>query len=291
MCISVTFSTKVSAVEIKDNVLESYSMEELKSEKPVRTLKNDDFIMNKADIRVKWSYSFTNKNYKAGDYFYTSIPEGIDVPNPENGPLSSTAKFEIDPNTRKIKIEFTQNVSSAKYTLTFNTKLYFSNLKTPMLKTFDFNLATNNQPLKLNVQGVIPGVNEHNVTFLDVAGKPTNYMPAKGTVTSVMNKYQQDGGVDIVNRFDVSGIKMIVDPLSIEVFIQSQLADGTLTGEKRKLNNNEYGYYLDKSDGGLIHFYTQTRGRLFINYSFTMDYKNFSPLILVQQQELNLALS
>lgn len=107
---------------ITDNLFTSVKLYKINGDE----IQSTDTIPNMSGIKLNLVFSFANKNYHAGDIFTTQLPAQIAIVKNLSGDFSpmTSAKWEIDAATKKLKITFLEdNVVSEEYKLNLITSL------------------------------------------------------------------------------------------------------------------------------------------------------------------------
>lgn len=126
---SLSAKNKLQAQEIKatraitDNIFQSVKI--IVPVEKNRVLEQEDYLKNNSEVKVTMNFKFTNKDYKVGDTFETTLPEGFTYTTVIEGNLSDTAAYRIDPATRKVTLTMIKDVQSAEYNLDLTTRINF----------------------------------------------------------------------------------------------------------------------------------------------------------------------
>ncbi|MEI5990620.1 hypothetical protein A5881_002125 [Enterococcus termitis] len=222
-----------------------------------RVLEQEDYLKNDSEVKTTMSFKFTNKNYKIGDTFETTLPEGFTYSEVIEGQLSDTAAYRIDPATRKLALTMIKDVQSAEYKLDLVTRIKFdSTLNSKQTMSFETQTKTDyifHLYEKTKTQYL------YGKTF-DKDKNETKLMPASGGEYGAMdvNYVHADLSKDnlevqfskqlIPSGWSDGYVKAEQDISSFKFYTYETMIDGTRIGEKKELKVNEDFVVLEKSD-------------------------------------------
>ncbi|MBO0473341.1 hypothetical protein JZO86_06445 [Enterococcus ureasiticus] len=254
-----------------------------------RVLEQEDYLKNDSEVKATITFKFTNKNYKIGDTFETTLPEGFTYSQVIEGQLSDTAAYRIDPATRKLALTMIKDVQSAEYKLNLVTRIKFdSTLNSKQTMPFETQTPTNyifHLYEKTNPQYL------YGKTF-DKDKNETKLMPASGGEYDAMDvnyahvdlsKNNLEVGFSkqvMPSDWSDGYVKTIQDLASFKFYTYETMIDGTRIGEKKELKVNEDFVVIEKSDWqSQIKFKEKFHEALEISGGeVTFDYTGFNPI-------------
>lgn len=212
---------------ITDNLFTSVKMYKINGDE----IQGTDTIPNMSGIKLDLVFSFTNKNYQAGDTFTTQLPTQIAIAKNLSGDFSpiSSAKWEIDATTKKLKITFLEdNVVSEEYKLSLITSLEKVNGIYEEEQLIVFDTAPTQTTYKLETTSNIE--NGKSNTRLTIGA----INPKSATIESIFNldRTDQDNRLFEVEAYNASG-KLTYD--SLKVYKNDVDFNGQLVGTKTLL--------------------------------------------------------
>ncbi|MEG0686166.1 MAG: hypothetical protein RR425_02655, partial [Erysipelotrichales bacterium] len=149
-----TINEKESNQQITDNIFTQVKMFRTNGVE----IKTSDIIPNGSPLKVSFQFSFTNKNYKKGDYFKTKIPQQINIASDLEGDFNpmTSAKWTIDAATNELTILFVEdNVKSETYDLDIVTALKKVNTSNESETKIIFDTTPQNTIYKLEYTSTI----------------------------------------------------------------------------------------------------------------------------------------
>ncbi len=290
---SLSSKNKLQAQEVQptraitDNIFQEVKII-VPSEKS-RVLEQEDYLKNDSEVKVTMTFKFTNKNYKTGDTFETTLPEGFTYTQVIEGGLSDTATYRIDPATRKLALTMIKDVQSAEYKLDLVTRIKFdSKLNSKQTMPFETQTPTNyifHLYEKTSAQYL------YGKTF-DKEKNETTLMPTSGGAYGAMDvNYAR---VDLSkNNLQVSFSKKIMpsgwsdgyvnatqDLSSFKFYTYETMIDGTRIGEKKELKVNEDFDVIEKTNElSQIKFKEKFHEALEVSEGeMNFDYTGFNPI-------------
>ncbi len=290
---SLSSKNKLQAQEVQptraitDNIFQEVKII-VPSEKS-RVLEQEDYLKNDSEVKVTMTFKFTNKNYKTGDTFETTLPEGFTFSQVIEGQLSDTAAYRIDPVTRKVALTMIKDVQSAEYKLDLVTRIKFdSKLNSKQTMPFETQTPTNyifHLYEKTSTQYL------YGKTF-DKDKNETTLMPTSGGAYGAMDvNYAR---VDLSkNNLQVSFSKKLMpsgwsdgyvnatqDLSSFKFYTYETMIDGTRIGEKKELKVNEDFDVIEKTNElSQIKFKEKFHEALEVSEGeMNFDYTGFNPI-------------
>lgn len=290
---SLSSKNKLQAQEVQptraitDNIFQEVKII-VPSEKS-RVLEQEDYLKNDSEIKATMTFKFTNKNYKTGDTFETTLPEGFTFSQVIEGQLSDTAAYRIDPVTRKLALTMIKDVQSAEYKLDLVTRIKFdSKLNSKQTMPFETQTPTNyifHLYEKTSTQYL------YGKTF-DKEKNETTLMPTSGGAYGAMDvNYAR---VDLSkNNLQVSFSKKLMpsgwsdgyvnatqDLSSFKFYTYETMIDGTRIGEKKELKVNEDFDVIEKTNElSQIKFKEKFHEALEVSEGeMNFDYTGFNPI-------------
>ncbi|MDA9470797.1 SpaA isopeptide-forming pilin-related protein [Enterococcus sp. 5H] len=258
---SVNSKNRLQAKEIQatsaitDNIFQSVRI--LVPAETSRVLEQEDYLKNDSEVKVTMTFKFTNKDYKVGDTYETTLPEGLTYVQVIEGSLSDTATYRIDPTTRKLTLTMVKDVQSAEYKLDLTTRIKFDSTKNSK-QTMLFETQTPTNYIFHLYEQTSPQY-RYGKTF-NKEGEEDKLMPTTGGQFDTLNinyahadlakanlevsvpkkvlpSYWSDGYVDATHDLE-----------SFQYYTYETMIDGTQVGEKKELKINEDFVIIKKTE-------------------------------------------
>ncbi|MTD41898.1 hypothetical protein GIX45_25415 [Erwinia sp. CPCC 100877] len=254
-----------------------------------RVLEEEDYLQNDSEVLVSMIFKFTNKDYKTGDTFVTTLPEGLTYKEIIEGDLSGTASYKIDPATRKLTLTLTQDVQSAEYNLTLTTRInYDVSLNSKQQLLFETQTPVN---YRLHLYAKYGVEYKYGKTF-DADGNETTLMPAKGGAFSELNVNAKH--IDLSSNtllmtlptralpsdWSDGYVNITQDINSYKFYTYETTINGDRIGDKKELKINEDFTVVSKSvDSVRLKFNERFHEALEVSGGeMTFDYSDFNPI-------------
>lgn len=290
---SLSSKNKLQAQEVQptraitDNIFQEVKII-VPSEKS-RVLEQEDYLKNDSEVKATMTFKFTNKNYKTGDTFETTLPEGFTFSQVIEGQLSDTAAYRIDPVTRKLALTMIKDVQSAEYKLDLVTRIKFdSKLNSKQTMPFETQTPTNyifHLYEKTGTQYL------YGKAF-DKEKNETTLMPASGGAYGAMDvNYarvdlsKNNLQVSFSTKLMPSGwsdgyVNATQDLSSFKFYTYETMIDGTRIGEKKELKVNEDFDVIEKTNElSQIKFKERFHEALEVSEGeINFDYTGFNPI-------------
>ncbi|MGX7137571.1 prealbumin-like fold domain-containing protein [Enterococcus silesiacus] len=291
---SLSSKNKLQAQEIQptraitDNIFQSIGI--IVPGEKNRRLEQEDYLENGSEIKATMTFKFTNKDYKVGDTFETTLPEGFAYTKVFEGTLSDTAAYRIDPVTRKLSLTMIKDVQSAEYNLDLVTSIKF-NSKLNSKQTMSFETQTPKNYIFHLYDKETGSTYSYGKTF-DKDKNETKLMPVSGGAYAAVDVNYAHADLSKHN-LEVSFSKQLIpsywsdgyvkasqDIESFQFYTYETMIDGTRIGEKKELKVNEDFIMIEKSDWqSRLKFKEKFHGALEVSGGeVTFDYTGFNPI-------------
>ncbi|WP_429953750.1 prealbumin-like fold domain-containing protein [Enterococcus sp. AZ192] len=290
---SLSAKNKLQAQEIKatraitDNIFQSVKI--IVPAEKNRVMKQEDYLKNNSEVKVTMNFKFTNKDYKVGDTFETTLPQGFTYSAVIEGELSDTAVYKIDPTTRKLTLTMVKDVQSAEYNLDLVTRINFdTSLNSKQEMPFATQTPTNYifhlyvKDTSNYVYGKTFDKEDNEVSLMpDWGGKfpemNVNYMH----VDLSQNMLQVDWGQKLLPSYWTDGyVNATHDLNSYKFYTYETTINGDRIGEKKELKIGEDFTVVPKTAGSAqLKFNERFHEALEVSEGeVTFDYTGFNPI-------------
>ncbi|EEO6590134.1 collagen binding domain-containing protein [Listeria monocytogenes] len=207
-------------------------------------------IKNGGAVVLKMNFTFSGKNYKAGDTFKTVLPDSFNfgTTNLTGDFLPSTeAKWDLNASTRELTITFFKDgVQEGNYDIELSTALKSFSETEKTSQVAVFNTAGGNTVYQLEI---IPEVDKATQVMLEAM--PSKVNPDKATVDARFNLTKETSELGELRLSDTAyGGSTIINRNSIKVYSTDISAKGTFIGSKQLLTENT-DYELIYAPSGL----------------------------------------
>ncbi|SDW76946.1 Internalin-J precursor [Listeria ivanovii subsp. londoniensis] len=223
-----------------------------------KELNKTDRVKNGSGVVLDMNFSFTGKNYKAGDTFTTILPDAFDfgTNNISGNFLPSTeAEWSLNVKTNALTITFLKDgVQEGDYDISISTafKMFTTTDKTEQNVVFKTAGEDTVYPIE-----IIP--NASDPTAIYMSARPGVVNPEKITVDAKFNLTKETNAKGELKLIDfTAGGTTTIDRATIKVYSSDVSAGGTFIGTKKELiegtdytltyENNRMSVLLD---GGL----------------------------------------
>lgn len=254
-----------------------------------RVLEQEDYLENDSEVKVTMTFKFTNKDYKVGDTYETTLPEGFTYTQVIEGSLSDTAAYRIEPTTRKLTLTMVKDVQSAEYKLDLTTRVKFDSTKNSK-QSLLFETQTPTNYIFHLYESTAPKYT-YGKTF-NKAGEEDKLMPATGGKFDAMNVNYAHADLAKSNLEVTVPTKVLPsywsdgyvtgthDLESFQFYTYETMIDGTQIGEKRELKINEDFVIIKKTETAFqIQFKEKFHEALEIaGGEIDFDYSDFNPI-------------
>lgn len=241
--------------------------------------------LNGKNLTVLWNIRYSNKSYKAGDRFVTTIPEGLEIKEDSSVNFSGEIGYEIEKEARTLTVVFKRAVTSGDFTIRMATRLFYEDETSDMAKTLTFNTPSPKVYNMAVYSSPLRGASESYLMY-NKEGKETKKKPVLIKHRVEINRYSKSLASSDYVSFEIAkylnaGVEseFIIDSLVLKAYPQDM--KGEKIGEEQILKINE-DYTLKKAHGAgdnrqfyNIFFTSTLRYRLELSYSVTIDYSKY----------------
>lgn len=228
---------------ISDNIFAKVELQDVNGNK----IAPNERVANGSGVVLNMNFSFTGKNYKAGDTFTTILPDAFNFGSTDlsgNFLPSTEAEWSFDASSRELTIKILKDgVQEGNFDVSITTAF----------RSFTETDKTN-QKVVFNTSGgdtvyeyeVIPTVDYP--TIVDVTLSPGSINPEKAFVTAKLNltKEVNAAGELRLTDFTYSGSTKI-DKSTLQVYASDVSAKGTFIGSKQLLEEGT-DYTVEATD-------------------------------------------
>ncbi|MBC2040066.1 collagen binding domain-containing protein [Listeria marthii] len=228
---------------ISDNIFTKVELQDVKGNK----INPNERVENGSGVVLNMNFSFTGKNYKAGDTFTTILPDAFNFGSTDlSGDFlpSTEAEWSFDASSRELTVKILKDgVQEGNFDVSITTAF----------KSFTETDKTN-QKVVFNTSGgdtvyeyeVIPTVDYP--TIVDVTLSPGSINPEKAFVTAKLNLTKEANAVGELRLtdFTYSGSTKI-DKSTLKVYTSDVSAKGTFIGSKQLLEEGT-DYTVEATD-------------------------------------------
>lgn len=219
--------TKAARTAIADNIFTSVKLYKINGDE----VQPSDTLPNMSGIKLNLKFSFTNKNYQAGDTFTTQLPQQVAIAKDLSGdfrPMTS-ARWEINAATKVLTITFLEdNVAAEEYELTLTTSLEKVNGIDEEMQKVVFDTAPTQTIFHLEMTSSVDTGKNTTAVVMDTLN------PKSVQINSAFNldRTNKDNRVFRIEAYNYSS-KLVFD--TIKVYSSEVDFNGTLVGEKTLL--------------------------------------------------------
>ncbi|HCW6743013.1 TPA: MucBP domain-containing protein [Listeria monocytogenes] len=210
----------------------------------------DERVKNGSGVVLNMNFSFTGKNYKAGDTFKTTLPNDFNFGSTDlNGNFlpSTEAEWSFDAATRELTIKILKDgVQEGSYDVSITTAFR------PLTETDQ----TSQKAIFTTAGGdtvyeyeVIPSVDYP--TTVDLTLSPSNLNPEKALATAKFNLTKETNAIGELRLTDFTyGGSTKIDKSTVKVYASDVSAKGTFKGSKQLLEEG-VDYTIEHADAEL----------------------------------------
>ncbi|MHC5408508.1 SpaA isopeptide-forming pilin-related protein [Listeria seeligeri] len=231
-------------------------------------IKTSDRIKNGSGVVLDMNFSFTGKNYKAGDTYTTVLPDAFNFGNKNlsgNFLPSTEAEWTFDVTTRELTITFLKDgVQEGDYDISISTAFKMFTATEETVQDVVFKTAEKDTIYQIEI---IPEITYPTTVNLNASPGVVN--PNKVSVESKFNLTKEMDAKGELKLADyASGGTTTIDRNSIKVYSSDVSAGGTLIGTKKELTEGT-DYTLTYTTVGLT--ISLTNGLAGKGYQVTYD--------------------
>ena len=212
---------------IADNLFTSAKLYKINGDE----VQPSDTLPNMSGIKLSMKFSFTNKNYQAGDTFTTQLPAQIAIAKDLSGDFSpmTSAKWSINAATKELTITFLEdNVTAEEYDLTLTTSVEKVTTIDEEYQTITFNTTPTKTVYQLEMTSSLDkGLSRTGITM-------NSLNPRSAQILSSFNldRTNNENRMFRVEAYNGTS-KIIYD--SVHVYTTDVDFNGTFVGEKTLL--------------------------------------------------------
>lgn len=228
---------------ISDNIFAKVELQDVNGNK----IAPNERVANGSGVVLNMNFSFTGKNYKAGDTFTTILPDAFNFGSTDlsgNFLPSTEAEWSFDANSRELTVKILKDgVQEGNFDVSITTAF----------RSFTETDKTN-QKIVFNTSGgdtvyeyeFIPSVDYP--TIVDVTLSPSSINPEKAFVMAKLNLTKETNAVGELRLtdFTYSGSTKI-DKSTLQVYASDVSAKGTFLGSKQLLEEGT-DYTVEATD-------------------------------------------
>lgn len=228
---------------ISDNIFSKVELQDVNGNK----IAPNERVGNGSGVVLNMNFSFTGKNYKAGDTFTTILPDAFNFGSTDlsgNFLPSTEAEWSFDANSRELTVKILKDgVQEGNFDVSITTTFRSFTETDKTNQKVVFNTAGGDTVYEYEV---IPSVDYP--TTVDVTLSPGSINPEKAFVTARLNLTKEANGVGELRLtdFTYSGSTKI-DKSTLQVYASDVSAKGTFLGSKQLLQEGT-DYTVEATD-------------------------------------------